>query len=557
MMSKGIGKPERRHRPPGLSDFFKQGYLKNGDQIVYAIGKPHFFEGEVLFRKNHKATIRVKNKHLKKLVHNNQHILKQILSAVVKHPGDCKVEEVLKMDHFTTCLTNFVQLAHQLQQHETSNSPSNQRKRKETPSQPHGPTRTLRSSRTSWVNTRPQAHSRINASARKRLLNHIRTLTCLLCLARPYLVAMTCSYPWENSANFLIRILPVRAMGEDFPVQTLLSTWPNRIFEQRAMVTGERNVKACWEGTFQLNVESRSSSGSAVATTDDEEEEQHQRAHNSDSKGPTLIGEGDNGPYRAYKRNTDDDPRAVEDDRLIFEDDLILKLNFDTIAANELCRGFQQFPEAKQGMQEGMLLYIPREMVENVLEEDGEGCLLAQLGDTGVRKFSFRETFLQACQQKNRGIAHMICNPSGGGKCEHAYLDYSKMITGDTPHLRCVFVKEREVRAYRMRYPELILGQHASCQRSQTISSWATLASGSSPLSRNCASTRKRERMESARQGFSRGATCSTTISQSSTRSTMTMSRPIIPQFLWRMCYASSLRIMRLGGRHLRRLRPD
>ena len=44
------------------------------------------------------------------------------------------------------------------------------------------------------------------------------------------------------------------------------------------------------------------------------------------------------------------------------------------------------------------------------------------------------------------GIDQMICIPSGGGeKYKKAYLDYSEMISLGTPHVRCVFVKPKDV----------------------------------------------------------------------------------------------------------------
>ena len=45
----------------------------------------------------------------------------------------------------------------------------------------------------------------------------------------------------------------------------------------------------------------------------------------------------------------------------------------------------------------------------------------------------------------------------GGRKYEKAMLDYSLMLPGDLPHVRCVFVRPSQLLEYRSRYPELLL----------------------------------------------------------------------------------------------------
>ena len=135
-------------------------------------------------------------------------------------------------------------------------------------------------------------------------------------------------------------------------------------------------------------------------------------------------------------------------------DDLVLKVDFyqDPDSRQRLCGNYVDLPSVKVGLQAGMKLHVPQELVENVVCKDEFGPLKEDSGTT----YSFGAEHLAQCTAN--GIDQMICIPSGGGnKFEVAYLDYSQMISPGTKYVRCVFVKPEDVKAYRSRYADLIL----------------------------------------------------------------------------------------------------
>ena len=91
-------------------------------------------------------------------------------------------------------------------------------------------------------------------------------------------------------------------------------------------------------------------------------------------------------------------------------------------------------------MRSGLKLHVPPAR-KDVFSPDEQGLMMDS--DSGTR-FSLRDSFLEQCVKE--GVDQIICTPSGGGdRYESARLDYSRMLPVSTPHLRCIFVKPKDV----------------------------------------------------------------------------------------------------------------
>mmetsp|Transcript_18693 Transcript_18693/g.28149 ORF Transcript_18693/g.28149 Transcript_18693/m.28149 type:complete len:232 (+) Transcript_18693:229-924(+) len=99
---------------PRLNAFVGCQFLKEGDQMVFYLYEEKILTGEVFLRERG-ATIKLEIQHLTELVDNNQARLKKILGAVEKHCRNLVVDEIVEDNFFTTSVTIFVQIAHELQ----------------------------------------------------------------------------------------------------------------------------------------------------------------------------------------------------------------------------------------------------------------------------------------------------------------------------------------------------------------------------------------------------------------------------------------------------------
>ncbi|KAL1504736.1 hypothetical protein AB1Y20_008514 [Prymnesium parvum] len=417
-------KDKRRVYLPTLNAFVRHQFLKEGDQMVFYLSEVKILKGELLLRKVHGATIKLKIQHLTELVDNDQARLNKILNAVKERARNLDVDEMVKHEFFTTSVTIFVQIAHELRR-EAAGSQPNQLK--------------------CITASNPYDDENLFVMPCKSAQGCGDRLVLMSTFREIFDTTVT-EWRWRGRPM----VSGDEVMSEPHIVGKAYGGEKKRKREGEAGGGGEKqsdgggngSVKGgkrrrrsridAWRGVYQLNVPARFQ---AQQTTSADDQHSGRASNEEDAQ------------YRASQR-TEVPERAGKH--------LTLTLKFDQAMADELCREFAPADEAKRGMHEGMQLHIPRNMFEKVLENDDNGCLVHRKENT--RPFSFKTEFLQKCQGKE-GIAHMICNPSGGGKYKCAYLDYSKMITEDTPHLRCVFVKKRELEEYRKRYPELLLVQ--------------------------------------------------------------------------------------------------